>query len=110
VLIQREVGGALAEILDTIAEVIRERLRIQGEVRTLTTQGKLTGYMLACMPIALGTAIHAITTLMSPGVAPKDLYMYPLLHEPVGHKVIMAGLFWQFLGFLIIKKITNIDI
>lgn len=111
VLIQREVGGALAEILDTIAEVIRERLRIQGEIRTLTTQGKITGTGLALMPIALGLAIHLITSMMTPpGTPPEEMYMYPLLHTPIGKKIMFAAGFQQFIGFMIIRKIVNIEI
>jgi len=109
VLIQREVGGALAEILDTIAEVIRERLRIQGEIRTLTTQGRITGYLLALMPIGLGIAIHLITGTLGGVTKPEDQYMYPLLHTATGHKVMIGAAIQQFIGFLIIRKIVNIE-
>jgi tight adherence protein B len=52
VLIQREIGGSLAEILETIAAVIANACRIKGEIRTLTTQGRATGAILGCLPIA----------------------------------------------------------
>jgi len=109
VLIQREVGGALAEILDTIAEVIRERLRIQGEIRTLTTQGRVTGFGLAMLPIGLGVVIHLITNMLGKPPHPEDQYMYPLIHTPIGQKVMMAAGFQQFMGFMIIRKIVNIE-
>lgn len=110
VLIQREVGGALAEILDTIAEVIRERLRIQGEIRTLTTQGKLTGTGLALMPLGLMVAISLITRLMAPPNTPaSEAYMYPLLHTKPGHWMLIASGIQQLIGFLIIRKIVSIE-
>lgn len=108
VIIQREVGGALAEILDTIAEVIRERVRIQGEIRTLTTQGRISGLFLAFMPIGLGLAVNVITRLMSGGTG--EPYMAPLLHTKAGHWMIGIGLVMQVLGFFVIKRIVTIEV
>jgi len=108
VLIQREVGGALAEILDTIAEVIRERVRIQGEIRTLTTQGRISGLFLAFMPIGLGLAVNVITKLMSGGTA--EPYMAPLLNTKAGHWMIGIGLVMQVIGFFVIKRIVTIEV
>lgn len=100
VLIQRVVGGALAEILDNIAKVIRERVRIKGEINTLTTQGKMTGYFLVGMPIALGLFLSVI----SPG------YTTPLFQEAIGQKVILTGGAMQIFGFLVVKRIISIEV
>jgi len=108
VLIQREVGGALAEILDTISAVIRERVQIQGEIRTLTTQGRMSGFFLALMPVGLGFTIHFVTKLLSGGVG--DPYMKPLFAEKVGHYMIGVGLVMQLIGFLVIRKIVSIEV
>jgi tight adherence protein B len=60
IAIQREVGGNLVEVLEKIAHTIRERIRIRRQVRVYTAQGKMTGTVLAALPIVLGLAIHAI--------------------------------------------------
>ena len=67
VLIQREVGSSLAEVLEIIARVIGERLRIRGEIRTLTSQGRLTGMILGFLPMSLGIVLHLVGKVMTPG-------------------------------------------
>jgi tight adherence protein B len=100
ILIQREVGGNLAEILDKISYTIRERFTLQRQIRVYTAQGRLTGYILAAMPILLGLAITAL----------NPEYMAILFEEPMGKVLIAAAAILQFLGFLLIRRIIDIEI
>ena len=100
VLIQREVGGNLAEILDNLAETIRGRFYIRRQLRTYTAQGRMSGYVLAALPpvVALGTFA------IDPG------YASLLVETSIGKLLIATALTLQFLGVLWIRKIINIDI
>ncbi|MHB8510251.1 MAG: type II secretion system F family protein [Candidatus Dormibacteria bacterium] len=100
VQIHRVVGGNLAEILDTIAFTIRERIRIQGEIRTLTAQARASGYIITGLPFGLA----AILTLISPS------YIVPLFQEPLGWGLITLALIMMAIGYSIIKKISNIEV
>ena len=100
ILVQKETGGDLTEILDRTAHVIRERIRIEGEVRTHTAQGRLTGWILSLLPIVL----LALINLVSPG------YSTLLFHDPVGQKLLYAGATFIFLGALIIRKIVDVQV
>jgi tight adherence protein B len=100
VQIHRVVGGNLAEILDTIAFTIRERIRIQGEIRTLTAQARASGYIITGLPFALAL----ILTFISPS------YITPLFHEWLGYVLIGMGLISIAIGYGIISKITNIEV
>jgi tight adherence protein B len=100
VQIHRVVGGNLAEILDTIAFTIRERIRIQGEIRTLTAQARASGYIITGLPFALAI----ILTFISPS------YITPLFHEWLGYVLIGMGLVSIAIGYGIISKITNIQV
>ena len=100
VQIHRVVGGNLAEILDTIAFTIRERIRIQGEIRTLTAQARASGYIITGLPFALAL----ILTFISP------TYITPLFHEWLGYVLIGMGLVSIAIGYGIISKITNIQV
>jgi len=105
--IQHTVGGNLAEILDSIAYTIRERVRIQGEIRTLTAQQRLSGYVVGFLPIALAGFIFV--------VAPKffdPMFQKPpdFLGLPAGVAIIGLGLFMMFIGFMLIRKIVDIEV
>jgi tight adherence protein B len=100
VQIHRVVGGNLAEILDTIAFTIRERIRIQGEIRTLTAQARASGYIITGLPFALALLL----TFISPS------YITPLFHEWLGYVLIGMGLVSITIGYGIISKITNIQV
>ena len=100
ILIQREVGGNLAEILDKIAYTIRERFSLQRQIRVYTAQGRLTGYILAALPILLGLAIAAL----------NPEYMAILFEDPMGKVLIAAAAVLQLLGFLLIRRIIDIEI
>jgi tight adherence protein B len=97
ILVQRETGGNLAEILDRTVFVIRERLRIQGEIRTHTAQGRLTGWILCSLPIVMLILINII----NPG------YSSILLETPTGHKLIILGIVLLSIGGLTIRWIIN---
>jgi tight adherence protein B len=100
VQIHRVVGGNLAEILDTIAFTIRERIRIQGEIRTLTAQARASGYIITALPFAL----TGILTLISPS------YILPLFKEPIGWAMLSLALIMMFIGYSIIRKISAIEV
>jgi tight adherence protein B len=100
VLIQREVGGNLAEILDNLAYVIRERFKIRRQVRVYTAQGRMTGYLLSALPVALFSLLYLVNAE----------YMRPLFTQHVGRLMIGAGLGLQLVGFLWVRKIVNIEI
>jgi tight adherence protein B len=100
VLIQRETGGNLAEILEKVAYTIRERFRILGDLKTLTTSSRLSAWLLCGLPIFVALMV----TFMNPE------YMSVLWKDPRGHYLIAAALFLQITGMLIIRKILNIKI
>ena len=107
VIIQREVGGALAQLLELIAAVIRERQTIKGEIRTLTSQGRLTGYILGSMPITVGAAILLVGRM----VAPDDpSFIDPLLNTQLGNLLLIGSFVWQMIGFWLIMRIVSIKV
>ncbi len=97
ILVQKETGGNLAEILDRIANTIRERLKIQGEIRTHTAQGRLTGYILCALPVVMLLIINWI----NPG------YSNVLIETPTGHMICYIGIALLMIGALIIRAIIN---
>lgn len=99
-MVQKETGGNLTEILDRTTNVIRERLRIHGEVRTKTAQGRLTGAILALLPIILGVLINVI----NPG------YGKPLFTDPLGKKMLYAGMGLIAIGGFFIHRIVQIEV
>lgn len=100
VLIQQQVGGNLATILDTIRSTITERIRIRREVNTLTAQGKMSGIVLACIPVALALFFY----ITSPE------YLTPLLTTDIGKVAIIGTVFLVIVGFIIIRKIVDIKV
>ena len=97
--IQKESGGNLSEVLDGLQKTIRERFRILRQVRSLTAQGRLSGWIVGGLPIALGVVIY----LFDPA------YMADLF-TPIGKKLLIAALALQFVGILLIRKIVNIKV
>jgi tight adherence protein B len=100
VLIQRETGGNLAEILEKVAYTIRERFRILGDLKTLTTSSRLSAWLLCGLPIGVAIAV----TAMNPE------YMSILWKDPRGHKLIYLAVALQISGMLIVRKILRIRI
>ena len=100
ILIQRETGGNLAEILEKVAYTIRERFRILGDLKTLTTSSRMSAWLLCGLPIFVACAV----TVMNPD------YMSILWKDPRGHNLIAAAVFMQISGMLIVRKILRIKI
>ncbi len=100
ILVQRNVGGNLSEILDNTAHTIRERERIQGEIATLTAEGKISGMVIGALPplVALGFFLL------------NREYMMLLVTDPIGRLVLATALVMEVIGALLIKKIISIDI
>lgn len=98
ILVQREVGGNLSEILETIAETMRARFNLKRQVRVYTAQGRMSGFTLAALPIFVGLAI----TMINPD------YMRLLFHEPLGRALLATAAMLQVIGFLWIRKIVDI--
>ena len=100
ILIQRETGGNLAEILEKVAYTIRERFRIMGDLKTLTTSSRMSAWLLCALPIFVALAV----TIMNPD------YMSVLWKDPRGHYLIAAAMTMQITGMLIVRKILKIKI
>jgi tight adherence protein B len=106
ITIQHQVGGNLAEILDSIAYTIRERIRIIGEIRTLTAQQKMSGYVVAGLPIFLMLIISVIAPdFMSPMFGPPYV-----IGIPMGVIILAVGAIMMVIGFLAIRKIVDIEV
>jgi tight adherence protein B len=99
-LIQQSTGGNLAEILDNVGHTMRERIRIRGEIKTLTTQGVMTGFIIGGLPIFIGLAV----SVMNPG------YIEPLFTSLVGNAMLAFAVFLETIGALSIKKIMAIEV
>jgi tight adherence protein B len=99
ILIQREVGGNLAEVLDNLAHTIRERFKLRRQLRVITAQGRISGYVLAVLPIALGVVIF----LLNPS------YMSTLFQAGIGRILVAGAIVLQVLGYFWIRKIVDID-
>jgi tight adherence protein B len=107
ITIQHQVGGNLAEILDSIAFTIRERVRIKGEIKTLTSQQRMSGYVVAALPIGL----IAFLMVIAPG------FMQPMFQKPpeiaglpAGVIILAVAAFSMFIGFMAIRRIVDIEV
>ena len=99
-MIQRQVGGNLAEVLDNISHTIRERIRIKGEIRTLTAQGRLSAIIICALP----AVVAGVITLMNPE------YMLVLIQETVGIIMIGTAICFMIIGIIIIRRIVDIKV
>ncbi|HSW42611.1 MAG TPA: type II secretion system F family protein, partial [Patescibacteria group bacterium] len=105
--IQYTVGGNLAEILDSIAYTIRERVRIKGEIRTLTAQQRMSGYVVAFLPIGLTAFLFIIApNFLAPMLDPE----VNVAGIPVGVILLATGGIMMFIGFVFIRKIVDIEV
>ena len=100
ILIQKESGGNLAEVLDKAAHVIRERFRLRRQVRVHTAQGRLTGWILSFLPLVIGIILY----LVNPGM------MSILWERPIGVKLLYTAAGMTLVGGLIIRKIVRMDV
>ncbi len=99
-IIQRKVGGNLAEILDTIGDTIRDRMRIRGEVKTLTASGRLSAIVISILPFAVAAFIF----IMNPS------YIMELFKSTFGIFMVVFAIIMQVLGIIIIIKMANVEI
>lgn len=98
--IARQTGGNLTEVFDRIAEVIRERQRIEGKIKSLTAQGKIQGFVVGAMPFALGLALYLLDPQM----------MRAFITAPVGMIILAVVVVMEICGTLMIRKIVTIDV
>jgi tight adherence protein B len=100
VILQRQTGGDLAEILDKIGYLVRERFKIWGQIQALTGEGRLSGIVLLALPPAL----FVVMFYLNPG------YTMALFTDPMGHQMLVGAVIMQILGALVIRKIVNIKV
>jgi tight adherence protein B len=100
IVLQRETGGNLAEILENTSKLIRDRFRILGDIATFTAQGRLTGGILLCLPVGIGVFMFVMT--------PE--YFLPMITSDAGRAALWFAAFMQVAGALIIRKIVNIKV
>ena len=100
VIVQRQTGGDLAEILEKISSVIRDRIKILGQVRALTAEGRLSGWVLSALPVLVFFVAKAL----------NPEYVNILLHEKSGQAMLGVAIVMQIMGMLMIRKIVNIKI
>jgi tight adherence protein B len=100
VLIQRETGGNLSEILDNLAHVVRERFKIQRQVRVHTAHGRFTGYVLLALPAFLAVALSFI----------NPEHMQPLFREHMGQTMLIGAMVMQAVGYVWIRKVISIEV
>jgi len=100
VMLQRETGGNLAEILDNLSYVIRERFKIMRQVRVFTAQGRLTMMLLMGLPPLIVVAMM----MLNPS------FIRPLFVDPIGHSLVVAGITLQTIGYFVIRKIIQIQV
>ncbi len=100
VILQRQTGGDLAEILDKIGSLIRDRFRIWGQVQALTGEGRLSGVVLLALPFVLFVAVYQL----------NPDYIKVLFTDPMGTKMLVVAVVMQIIGALVIRKIVNIKV
>lgn len=100
VILQRQTGGDLSEILDKIGALIRDRFRIWGQVQALTGEGRLSGIVLLALPFLLFIAVYQL----------NPNYIGSLFTDPMGKKMLAVAIFMQIMGALVIRKIVNIKV
>jgi tight adherence protein B len=100
IAINRKIGGNLSEILETISETIRERVRIKGEMSSMTAQARGSGYMITALPIVLGVFMYFVT----------PQYFAPMLASPIGIGMLIGAGIFMGLGQLVMGKIATVDV
>jgi tight adherence protein B len=100
VLVQREVGGNLSEILDNTAHTIRERERIRGEIKTITTMQRWEGNVAALVPVALAAIL----------LLANRQYLGIMVEEPIGRVLLVLAGIWQIIGIIIMRRIVSIEV
>ncbi len=98
--VQREVGGNLAEVLDAISFTIRERVRIKGEIKVMTAQGRITGYVITALPFGLGIFIYFV----------NPDYMNGMFRDPCGWIMLGISVVMIAIGYFVVDKIVSIEV
>jgi tight adherence protein B len=99
VLIQRESGGNLSEVLDNLAKVMRDRFRVKRQMRVISAHGRITGWVLVALPPVLGVVLMTI----------NEDHRNTMFSDPLGHQMMYGGVALQVIGTLIIRKIVNVE-
>ena len=99
VLTQRETGGNLAEVLDNLATVTRDRFRVRRHISVLTAQGRLTGWILGIFPLALGFVLMVI----------NPAHMHAFFGDPLGFRLLQIAIVLQAVGALVIRRIVRVE-
>ncbi len=100
VLLQKRTGGNLAELLDKLAQLIRERFKLRARIRAVSAQGLMSGRILASIPAAVASLMFVV----------NPEYARFFVDDPAGHTLLAAGIGLQCVGYLIIKKIVTIEV
>jgi tight adherence protein B len=100
VLLQRRTGGNLAELLDKLAQLIRERFKLRARIRAVSAQGLMSGRILASIPMAVAALMFVV----------NPQYARFFVVDPMGHELMAAALGLQFIGYLIIRKIVTFEV
>jgi tight adherence protein B len=100
VLLQKRTGGNLAEILDKLAYVIRERFKLRGRIKAISAHGKMTGIALTCIPIGVGVIMFFV----------NPEYVNFFFEDEIGNTMLGAAIGFQIVGYLIIRKIVSIEV
>jgi tight adherence protein B len=100
VTLQKRTGGNLAELLDKLAQIIRERFKLRARIRTVSAQGLMSGRILAAIPLAVAALMFVV----------NPTYARFFIEDPAGKQLMAAGLGLQFVGYLIIRKIVTIEV
>lgn len=100
VLLQKRTGGNLAELLDKLADIIRQRFKLRARIRAVSAQGLMTGRILAAIPAAVGVLMFCV----------NPAYARFFVDDPVGHQLLAGSIGLQLVGYLIIRKIVTIEV
>ena len=100
VILQRETGGNLAELMETLATLIRERFKFQGKVKTLAAEGKISAIILIALPFCVAGFI----LLTNPN------YLTPLTGEPMGRVIILMAMVFMVIAVMVMRKMINIEV
>lgn len=100
ILIQHQIGGNLAKVLESIVQTIRDRNKIENQIHTLTAQGRLSGIVIGLLPIVVGILLYCI----------QPSYIGSLFQQPIGLMMLAGGAVSSLIGFIFIRKITSIEV
>jgi tight adherence protein B len=99
VITQRETGGNLAEVLDNLATVTRDRFRVRRQILVLTAQGRMTGWILGLFPVVLAVVLYLV----------NPAHMGAFMQDPIGVRLLETAIVLQVAGFLMIRKIVQVE-